>query len=110
MLDLFPWAQLPSRAGDLIAVMFVTAISTLLKITGIEYATHREANLDRELIALGVADLCSAVAGGYVSCISLSRTILTLPSELKRQPCSMPSTSTDMSASSRETRHSVKPC
>jgi SulP family sulfate permease len=76
VLDLFPWTQLPSLAGDLIAVMFVTAISTLLNVTGIEYATHREANLDRELVALGVANLCSAVAGGYVSCISLSRTLL----------------------------------
>jgi sulfate permease, SulP family len=30
VLDLFPWTQLPSLAGELIAVMFVTAISTLL--------------------------------------------------------------------------------
>jgi sulfate permease, SulP family len=75
-LDLFPWQQLPALAGDLIAVMFVTAISTLLNITGIEYATHHEANLNRELNTLGVANLCSAVFGGYTSCISLSRTLL----------------------------------
>ena len=75
-LDLFPWQQLPALAGDLIAVMFVTAISTLLNITGIEYATHREANLNRELNTLGIANLCSAVFGGYTSCISLSRTLL----------------------------------
>lgn len=75
-LDLFPWQQLPELTGDLIAVMFVTAISTLLNITGIEYATHREANLNRELNTLGVANLCSAVFGGYTSCISLSRTLL----------------------------------
>jgi sulfate permease, SulP family len=75
-LDLFPWQQLPALAGDLIAVMFVTAISTLLNITGIEYATHREANLNRELNTLGIANLCSAAFGGYTSCISLSRTLL----------------------------------
>jgi SulP family sulfate permease len=75
-LDLFPWQQLPSLTGDLIAVMFVTAISTLLNITGIEYATHREVNLNRELKTLGVANLCSAAFGGYTSCISLSRTLL----------------------------------
>jgi SulP family sulfate permease len=75
-LDLFPWQQLPALAGDLIAVMFVTAISTLLNITGIEYATHQEANLNRELNTLGVANLCSAIFGGYTSCISLSRTLL----------------------------------
>jgi sulfate permease, SulP family len=75
-LDLFPWQQLPELTGDLIAVMFVTAISTLLNITGIEYATHHEANLNRELNTLGVANLCSAAFGGYASCISLSRTLL----------------------------------
>jgi SulP family sulfate permease len=75
-LELFPWQVLPSLTGDLIAVMFVTAISTLLNMTGIEYATHREANLDRELNVLGIANLCSASLGGYVSCISLSRTLI----------------------------------
>ena len=75
-LDLFPWQQLPYLAGDLIAVMFVTAITTLLNTTGIEYATYREADLDRELNALGIANLCSAMFGGYVACISLSRTLL----------------------------------
>jgi len=67
---------LPSLTGDLIAVMFVTAVSTLLNVTSIEYATYREANLNRELIALGVGNLCSAACSGYVSCISLSRTLL----------------------------------
>ena len=75
-LDLFPWQQLLSLTGDLIAVMFVTAVSALLNVTSIEYATYREANLNRELIALGIGNLCSAACGGYVSCISLSRTLL----------------------------------
>jgi SulP family sulfate permease len=75
-LELFPWRQLPSLAGDLVAVMFVTAISTLLNTTAIEYASYREADLDCELTTLGIANLCSAALGGYVSCISLSRTLL----------------------------------
>jgi sulfate permease, SulP family len=75
-LDLFPWQLLPALAGDLIAVMFVTSVSTLLNITGIEYATNREADLNRELNTLGIANLCSAAFGGYVSCISLSRSLL----------------------------------
>jgi SulP family sulfate permease len=75
-LGLFPWQQLPELTGNFIAVMFVTAISTLLNVTGIEYATHREANLNREINTLGVANLCSAAFGGYASCISLSRTLL----------------------------------
>jgi SulP family sulfate permease len=72
----FPWSILPSLTGDLIAVVFVTTISLLLNVTGIELATQREANLDRELGALGVANTMSAVFGGYVGCVSLSRSIL----------------------------------
>lgn len=72
----FPWAAMPSLLGDLLAVMFVTTISALLNTAGIELATEREANLNRELGTLGTANLLSAVFGGYVSCISLSRSTL----------------------------------
>jgi SulP family sulfate permease len=72
----FPWGALPSLSGDLLAVMFVTAISMLLNITGIEVATRREADLDRDLNALGAANILSAALGGYVSCVSMSRSTL----------------------------------
>ncbi|AMN39239.1 SLC26A/SulP transporter family protein [Rhodoplanes sp. Z2-YC6860] len=72
----FPWATLPWLAGDLLAVMFVTTISLLLNTTGVEIATKREANIERELNALGIACLCSSALGGFVSCLSLSRTTL----------------------------------
>jgi SulP family sulfate permease len=72
----FPWSVLLSLSGDLLAVVFVTTISLLLNITGIELATEREADLDRELNALGIATVASAALGGYVGCVSLSRTIL----------------------------------
>ena len=72
----FPWAALPSLAGDMLAVMFVTTISLLLNTTGIEFATRREADIERELKALGLANLLTAALGGYVSCLSVSRTTL----------------------------------
>jgi sulfate permease, SulP family len=72
----FPWKVLPSLSGDLLAVVFVTTISLLLNVTGIELATQREADLDRELGALGIANTMSAALGGYVGCVSLSRSIL----------------------------------
>jgi SulP family sulfate permease len=72
----FPWATLPWLAGDILAVMFVTTISLLLNTTGVEIATKREANIERELNALGIASLCSSALGGFVSCLSLSRTTL----------------------------------
>jgi len=75
-LHTFPWTALPWLAGDLVAVMFVTTISLLLNTTGVEIATRREADIDRELRALGLASLLSSAFGGYVSSLSLSRTSL----------------------------------
>ena len=72
----FPWGALPSLAGDLLSVMFVTAICILLSTTGVEFATRREANLNRELNTFGIANLVSSALGGYVNCTSLSRTTL----------------------------------
>lgn len=70
----FPWTALPTLAADLLAVMFVSTISVLLNITGVELRTRHEANLDRELKVLGAANLLSALFGGYVSCLAAART------------------------------------
>jgi sulfate permease, SulP family len=75
-LHSFPWTSLPSLAGDVLAVMFVTISTLLLNTTGIEIATRSEANIERDLKVLGIANLLTAACGGYVSCTSLSRSIL----------------------------------
>ena len=75
-LQHFSWTSLPALTGDLLAVMFVTVINFLLNTTGIEIATRTDANIDRDLKVLGVANIVSAAFGGYVSCTSLSRSIL----------------------------------
>ncbi len=75
-LHSFPWTALPALTGDLLAVMFVTVINLLLNTTGIEIATRTEANIERDLKVLGLANIASAALGGYVSCTSLSRSIL----------------------------------
>jgi sulfate permease, SulP family len=72
----YPWYSLPDLAGNLIAVVFVTASCTLFNTTGIEVAVHREANLERELNVTGIANILSGAFGGYTGCISVSRTIL----------------------------------
>jgi sulfate permease, SulP family len=69
----FPWSALPELGADFFAVMFVTTISVLLNITGVELATKHEANLDRELSLIGGANLLCAALGGYVACIALTR-------------------------------------
>lgn len=73
----FPWRILPGLSADIFAVMFVTAVTMLLNTTGIELVARREADLGRELKTLGLANMTAAALGGYVSCISLSRSTLT---------------------------------
>jgi len=72
----YPWHALPDLVGGLIAVVFVTASTTLFNTTGVEVTTHREANLERELNVTGIANILSGAAGGYTGCISLSRSLL----------------------------------
>lgn len=75
-LQAFPWSSLPSLAGDVLAVMFITIATLLLNTTGIEIATRSEAAIERDLKVLGFANVITAALGGYVSCTSLSRSIL----------------------------------
>ncbi|MEA2862641.1 MAG: sulfate permease, SulP family [Bradyrhizobium sp.] len=76
----YPWYALPELGGNLIAVIFVTATSTLFNTAGIEVAAHREADLERELNVTGLANMLSGVLGGYTGCISISRSVLNLNS------------------------------
>ena len=72
----YPWYALPDLIGNLIAVVFVTATSTLFNTTGIEVASQREADLERELNVTGLANMLSGAFGGYTGCISVSRSVL----------------------------------
>jgi SulP family sulfate permease len=70
------WQLLPRLTGEFLAIIFVSVVGMLLNTTGIELATRREADLDRDLVALGAANLASAGVGGYASCVSLSRSTI----------------------------------
>jgi SulP family sulfate permease len=72
----YPWYALPDLIGNVIAVIFVTATSTLFNTAGIEVAVSREADLERELNVTGLANMLSGAFGGYTGCISISRTVL----------------------------------
>ncbi|MGB7036706.1 MAG: SulP family inorganic anion transporter [Xanthobacteraceae bacterium] len=72
----FPWSSLPQIAGDGLAVIFVTIANFLLNTTGLEIATRGEANIERDLKVLGLANVVIAALGGYVSCTSFSRSML----------------------------------
>jgi SulP family sulfate permease len=72
----YPWFAVPDLLGNLVAVIFVTAFSTLFNTTGIEVAAHREANLERELNVTGTANMLTGLLGGYAGCVSVSRSVL----------------------------------
>ena len=72
----YPWYAVPDLLGNLIAVIFVTATSTLFNTAGVEVAVDREANLERELNVTGLANMLSGAFGGYTGCISISRSVL----------------------------------
>lgn len=74
----YPWDALPGLAGNFVAVVFVTAVSTLFNTTGIEVASHREADIERELNVTGAANVVAGLLGGYAGCISISRSVLNL--------------------------------
>ncbi|WP_354224588.1 SulP family inorganic anion transporter [Bradyrhizobium sp. F1.4.3] len=76
----YPWFAVPDLLGNLVAVIFVTASSTLFNTTGIEVAVHREANLERELNVTGAANILTGALGGYAGCVSVSRSILNFSS------------------------------
>ena len=72
----FPWHLLPALSGDLIAVMFVAAVSILLNVAGLEVTSKGEANLDRELLNTGISNISAAAFGGYINGVPLSRSTL----------------------------------
>jgi sulfate permease, SulP family len=76
----YPWYALPDLLANVIAVIFVTATSTLFNTTGIEVASQREANLERELNITGLANILSGAFGGYTGCVSVSRSLLNVNS------------------------------
>ena len=75
-INSYPWYALPDVLGNLAAVIFVTATSTLFNTTGIEVALQCEADLERELNVTGLANMLSGAFGGYTGCISISRSVL----------------------------------
>jgi sulfate permease, SulP family len=70
------WTALAPVAGDMVAVAVLAILSILINSTTIELATGVDVDLDRELRVQGVANIASALAGGFVGHISVSRTLV----------------------------------
>lgn len=70
------WDVLPGITGIVGSVLVTSALSILLNASGVELLTRREADLNGELRAAGLANLVSAAAGGMVGFQSLNLTRL----------------------------------
>ena len=70
------WGVLGRQAPDLLALVPVAAIYLLLNLNGVEAATERDIDTDRDLKANGLAALLCGVAGGVSGITSISRSLL----------------------------------
>jgi SulP family sulfate permease len=70
------WTALAPVAGDMAAIAVMAVLAILLNSTSIELATKVDVDLDRELRVQGIANVASALAGGFVGHISVSRTLV----------------------------------
>jgi len=68
----FIWPQLPNVA----AAVGMSAIALLLNATGLELTLRRDLDLNGEMRGVGLANLVSAVGGGFISYHTLSMTTL----------------------------------
>ena len=76
--SLVRWDLILHHAYDFIAMTMVVVITILLNATSLDYATGQDADFDRELKALGLANLLAGLSGGLVSVNSFNRSLLNL--------------------------------
>lgn len=70
------WSVLAAQSGSLLALFLITIIDLLLVASGLELALQRNLDLNRELRVTGLANVATGVFGGFVACLSTSRTLL----------------------------------
>lgn len=70
------WRALARHLPDLPLLVLVSAVALLLNISGLEAASGRDADIDRELRVAGGAALVAGAAGGLFGLASPSRSLL----------------------------------
>jgi SulP family sulfate permease len=75
-LAVAPWQTLIGEWRDFLAMLVVVIVTILLNAAGLELATQREVDLDRELRANGLANLVAGGGSGMIGYLSVSRSLL----------------------------------
>lgn len=70
------WDLLLAHVKDFAAMTLVVLVTILLNATSLDLATGKEADVNRELKALGIANVLGGLAGGLVSVNSFNRSLL----------------------------------
>ena len=70
------WSIVIQQSGTVAAMTVIVMVSILLNATGIELATSRSIDLNRELRANGIANLINGFCGGGISYLSIHRSLL----------------------------------
>jgi SulP family sulfate permease len=70
------WDLLFFHGKDVAAMTLVVLVTALLNATSLDVATGVEADFDRELKALGIANILGGLAGGLVAVNSFNRSML----------------------------------
>ncbi len=71
-----PWASLVPVSGEIAALVLMAALTTVFTSTAVEQTWRIDIDLNAELMVQGLANIASALAGGIVGHLSLSRTLL----------------------------------
>jgi SulP family sulfate permease len=72
------WDLILSHAYDFAAMTMVVLITILLNATSLDHATGHDVDFDREVKALGLANIIAGFAGGLVAVNSFNRSVLNL--------------------------------
>lgn len=72
------WDLLADHVKDLAAMIMVVVISLVLNCTSLEVGTGVEGDADRDLKAVGLANICIGLCGGLVAVNSFNRSVLSL--------------------------------
>ncbi len=70
------WLLLWAQSASLLALFLITIIDLLLVASGLELALETNIDFNRELRVTGLANIVAGGFGGFVACLSTSRTLL----------------------------------
>ena len=83
------WSWIAGQWLDMLAVAAIAVITVLLGASGLEVMSRRDISLDKELREHGWLNLGTALFGGYLSLVSVSRSAVLMDSGVRTRAAGM---------------------